>query len=237
VPPKKTLDITYKFTLPDGQTKEFQVNLDPETLALKREERADLPEWTQLTHQQCPNCPLKPADSPRCPTAVALVDVIDSFKDSLSSVVADVEIVTEARTYKKHAPLSAGVSGLIGLVMSTSGCPILDKLKPMVREHLPFATLKESLYRFLSMYTLAQFLKGWKGKGQGPDLEMKGLMAFLEDLRTVNRAFCSRLYAVCRKDASLNALVHLDCFADNTQFFLKRKGLDDLARYFHAHLD
>lgn len=233
--PKKTVDITYRFTLPNGEKKEFLVQLDPETLALRLPERRDLPEWTRLEHQQCGNCPLKAENSPHCPTAVALVEVIDAFKDSLSSSMAEVEIVTEARSYRKHAPLAAGVSGLIGLVMSTSGCPILDKLKPMVREHLPFATLKESLYRFLSMYALAQFLKGWKGKPQ--DLEMKGLVALLEDLRTVNRAFCQRLYAVCRKDASLNALVHLDCFADNTQFFLKRKGLDELARYFHAHLD
>ncbi|MBI3300165.1 MAG: hypothetical protein HYZ75_18515 [Elusimicrobia bacterium] len=228
-----TLDILYRFNLPDGRVKEFPVRLDPDTLTLQNEPPKELPEWTDLSYQQCPNCPLK--DTPRCPTAVALVEVIDFFKDSLSSEQAEVEIVTEARTYRKKAPLAAGVSGLIGLVMSTSGCPVLGKLKPMVREHLPFASLKESLYRFLSMYMLAQGLRAWKGLT--PDWEMNGMIKLLEDLRTVNRAFCQRLYAICRKDASLNALVHLDCFADNTAFFLKRKGLDELARYFTAHFD
>ena len=232
---KKTTDILYRFSLPDGRVKEFLVQLDPDTLALRRDESAELPEWTKLSYQQCPNCPLKEKDSPRCPPAAALADVIDYFKDSLSSETADVEIVTEGRSYRKESSLSSGVSGLFGLVMSTSGCPILGKLKPMVREHLPFATLKESLYRFLSMYMLAQRLRAWKD--MVPDWEMKGLIGLLEDLRIVNRAFCQRLYAVCRKDASLNALVHLDCFADNTAFFLKRKGLDELARSFTAHFD
>ncbi|MDE2292280.1 MAG: hypothetical protein KGL53_09370 [Elusimicrobia bacterium] len=232
---KKTFDIQYRFTLPDGRTKEFMVQLDPETLELKRDGSGPKPDWTKLSFQKCPNCPLKDEEHPECPPALAMVDVIDFFKDSLSSEQADVEIVTEGRTYKKKAPLSAGVSGLIGLVMSTSGCPYLGKLKPMVREHLPFATLKESLYRFISMYMLAQGLRNWKGLT--PDWEMKGLVKLLDDLRTVNRAFCQRLYAVCRKDASLNALVHLDCFADNTAFFLKRKGLDELARTFTAYFD
>ena len=234
MPPKKDLDILYRFGLPEGGRKEFLVSLDPDTLALKRQERPDLPEWTKLSYQQCPNCPLKEKDSPRCPVAEALVEPIDYFKDALSSTESEVEIVTESRTYRKKTALAAGVSGLIGLVMSTSGCPILDKLKPMVREHLPFASLKESLYRFLSMYTLAQALR--QVKGLKPDWDLKGLIQLLEDLRTVNRAFCQRLYAVCRKDASLNALVHLDCFADNTAFFLKRKGLDELSRSFDAHL-
>lgn len=232
---KKSQDITYRFTLKDGRVKEFLVRLDPDSLALRRDPAVEQADWTKLSFHQCPNCPLKEADSPRCPPAAALAEVVDYFKDSLSSEEAEVEIVTEARSYRKKAALSSGVSGLIGLVMSTSGCPILDKLKPMAREHLPFATLKESLYRFLSMYMLAQRLRAWKE--QVPDWEMTGFLTFLEDLRTVNRAFCQRLYAVCRKDASLNALVHLDCFADNTAFFLKRKGLDELARYFTAHFD
>lgn len=231
----KTTDILYRFKMPDGRVKEFPVRLDSETLTLQNERAKELPDWAKLSHQKCPNCPLKEADSPYCPTAVALVEVIDYFKDSLSSEQAEVEIVTESRSYLKNAPLAAGVSGLIGLVMSTSGCPVLGKLKPMVREHLPFATLKESLYRFLSMYMLAQRLRSWKG--QVPDWEMKGMIKLLEDLRTVNRAFCQRLYAICSKDANLNALVHLDCFADNTAFFLKRKGLDELAKYFTNHFD
>ncbi|MFH1723857.1 MAG: hypothetical protein ABII00_04455 [Elusimicrobiota bacterium] len=223
----------YKFTFIDGTVKEFEVALDAKTLSLVKERKDSYPGWTRLSACKCPNCPLSEADHPRCPAAVNLADVVDFFKDSLSSETVDVEITTAARTYTKRTPLYSAVSGLVGLLMPASGCPMLEKLKPMVRTHLPFATLKETLYRMVSMYMMAQYFQAKRGKA--PDWRMTGLIKLLEDLRMVNRSFCERLYDICSEDATLNAVVHLDCFADNAIFFLQKKGLEEFERSFVAH--
>lgn len=59
--------------------------------------------------------------------------------------------MTEERTYSKDTLLQQGLASLLGIVMTTSGCPVLEPLKPMVRFHLPFATLTETVYRMVSM--------------------------------------------------------------------------------------
>ncbi len=58
----------------------------------------------------------------------------------------------------------------------------------------------------------------------------------LNDIRTVNKSFFKRLYKVCNQDANLNAIVHLDCFADNSAFLIEKKGLDQIRSTFAAHL-
>jgi hypothetical protein len=231
---EQPIEFRYKFTFDNGREREFIVLLDAVTLEMQKPPREEYPPWTRLDNNQCSNCPLKKEDSPRCPTAESMVEVIDIFKDSISSDQVDIEISTPMRTYKKRASLSTGVSALIGLHMATSGCPVLGKMKPMARTHMPFATLPETLYRMMGMYMLGQFFKAKEGKK--PDLEMKGLVEIIEDVRIVNKAFCQRLYEVCTQDASLNAVVHLDCFADNSSFIIQKKGLERVKGAFDHYL-
>ncbi|PCI36870.1 MAG: hypothetical protein COB53_08235 [Elusimicrobia bacterium] len=225
--------LNYKFKFADGEEKTFLIDLDPVTLNLSQRNGSLPPDWTYLDNKKCPNCPLDSKTNPRCPVAVALVEAIDFFKDKLSSDQVDVVVTMPARTHTARQAMSTAVSSLIGIYMVTSGCPILSKLKPMVRTHLPFADLSESLYRFVSMYMLGQYFVYQKGKT--PDWDMKGLVSMLDAMRVVNRSFCQRLYAVVEKDASLNALVHLDCFADSTAFAVQKKGLQDLEKTFDAY--
>ena len=44
-----------------------------------------------------------------------------------------------------------------GLIMATAGCPWTDRLRPMARFHLPFATEAETVYR--------DALAGWRKSG------------------------------------------------------------------------
>ncbi|MFH1723858.1 MAG: hypothetical protein ABII00_04460 [Elusimicrobiota bacterium] len=233
---QRVLHFHYRFAFRDGKVKEFDVRLDAETLSLVGDRMDAPPPWTRLSFRRCPNCPLEASAHPHCPAAVSLVDIVELFKDVCSSETVDVEIKTDSRTCAKRTPLSGGASGIIGLHMATSGCPHLEKLKPMVRTHLPFATLQESLYRMMAMYMMAQHFQA--KRGGTPDWKMDGLVRMLEDLRMVNRSFCGRLYDVCGGDANLNALVHLDCFADNAVLLLRnRKGVDDFERAFTAHFE
>lgn len=224
----------YKFKFGEGAERTFVVNLDPVNLNLIQTPGAAHAEWTRLDNKKCANCPLDSALHSHCPVAVALEEVIDYFKDRLSSDKVEVEVSMPSRTYVAKQPMSTAVSSLIGIFMVTSGCPILGKLKPMVRTHLPFADLSESLYRFVSMYMLGQYFV--MKRGGAPDFEMKRFVELLDSMRTVNRSFCQRLYAVCEKDASLNALVHLDCFADNTAFAVQKRGLAELESTFEDFL-
>ncbi len=229
----EVLAFDYRFTLANGRVKEFHVELDKETLCLHFPQKESYPDWARLSHHQCENCPLKEKDSPHCPIAKNLVDVIEFFKDAISHERAKVEITSESRTYSKETSLQDGISSLVGIVMVTSGCPIMDKLKPMVKTHLPFATGDETMYRAISMYLLAQYFT-YK-RGGTPDWNLDNLVKIYEGVRVVNKSFCRRLSSTCAQDASLNAVIHLDCFADRTAFSLEEKQLGVFERLFDAY--
>ena len=227
--------IHYRFTSPQDRVREFRVNLDPGTLGLIVKERDDYPEWTRHTHHQCKNCPHRPEEHPRCPVAANLMEVVEYFKGTVSYEQTDVEISTQSRTYRKRTPLQECLSALVGIYMVTSGCPILDKLRPLVHSHLPFATLEETTYRAVAMYWLAQFFR--KQRGKEPDWSLEGLIRIYEQIVVVNRCFHGRILGVHVADAGLNALLQLDCYAQFTNMLLLRKNLGEIERLFHAYLE
>ena len=230
---EKTIHFHYRFTLPSGDIKEFDLRLDSETLSLITPGRESHPEWTRLSYRQCPNCPLTPPQL-QCPIAANLVDVVDCFKEFISYDEADIEVATEERVYKKHTSLQKGISSLIGIYMVTSGCPIMDKLRPMVKTHLPFATAEETLYRAFSMYLLAQYYLS--RTGQKPDWEFEDLTRIYAEVHVVNKSFCERLEDAHIKDGIVNAVATLDCFAEFVEAPLQRRVLDRMEALFFAYL-
>ncbi len=227
--------IRYKFTLPEKGTREFLVRLRPDTLDLVAGARETCPDWARLSHERCSNCPLPIETCTYCPVAVNLVEVVEYFKDVWSYEQADVEISTASRTFTKRAPLQEAVSSLAGIYMVTSGCPILDKLRPMVYTHAPFAGLEETMYRAVAMYCLAQFFR--KQRGKTPDWELTGLGRIYEEVATVNKSFHRRLLDVCTREAGRNALIRLDSYAQYTNSRLFRKGLGEIERFFEPYLN
>ena len=225
---------TYIFTLNDGTEKSFDIDLETDSLKLTGRRPEDLPEWTKLTHQQCENCTLKQDDEPYCPVAANIVDVADFFKNRYSYEDVQVTIETDARSYTKKTSLQNGLSSLMGLYMVTSGCPVMDKLRPLVHSHLPFASLEESMFRIVSMYLVAQYYRF--RKGDHPDWNLHGLSDLFNDIGTVNRAFAERLKSVVSKDANLNALVVLNCVADMGKIAFESEDMDDLEYLFSAHM-
>lgn len=228
------MNIRYRFVLDSGVEKLFELKLDPQTLSLASEPQDTLPDWTRLENEQCPNCPLSKEESPHCPVAAKMVKVVEEFKDGISFHEADISISTAAREYRKRAPLQTGISSLIGVVMVTSGCPVLDKLRPMVCTHLPFANVNETMYRAISMYLLAQYFRGKHGRK--PDWELKDLVKIYDEISTVNRQFSRRLKTIEIEDSTLNALVSLDCFANFSIAGIMDDSLPQLEQLFHAFL-
>jgi hypothetical protein len=225
----------YRFTSSQNRIREFHVRLDRNSLGMVARERPTYPAWTALTHHQCTNCSLRPEDHSRCPVAANLVEVVEYFRDGVSCELTDMEISTEHRTYKKRGPLQDGLSALAGIYMVTSDCPILDKLRPMVQSHLPFATREETTYRAIAMYWLAQFFL--KQQGQEPDWSLEGLARIYEDIVTVNRCFRERIAEVQLADAGLNALFRLECYAHFTNRLILRKNLGEIERVFRPYLE
>jgi hypothetical protein len=228
--------IRYRFSFPDGETKEFAIALEKPSLRLvAADPDRPLPVWTDLLHHQCPNCPLAPAEHACCPVARNLVGVVEAFSHVLSHEESDVEVTTPARTYSARVKNTNAVGSLIGIYMVTSGCPILDRLRPMVLTHLPFATTEESVYRSLSMYLLAQYFR--HRKGLEPDWNLERFASFYEEVNTVNRAFVKRLTVAVESDASLNALVLLNCFAVATRKTALQEKFPEIEEMFSAYLN
>lgn len=228
-----TLFFNYTFVLDDGTSKSFSIDLDPNTLAIQIE-HTTFPEWARLEVSQCPNCPLDKETTPYCPIALNMQYITEFFSDLFSYEIADVTIETPDRTYKKRVAIQDSLSSLMGIVMVTSGCPVLDKLRPMVRNHLPFASVKENLYRVISMYFMAQFMRS--RKNLEPDWTLDGLADIYDEIKIVNQSFCERLGRLFEKDANLNAIVILNCLAEFASLSIKQNLLDEFEPLFQAYL-
>ena len=199
----------YTFTFDDGRTRSFEVNLNPDTLTIIPPANQIPPPWARLDFASCDHCPL-PEGSVYCPIASNIGPIVDEFSDVLSFRTADVTVETAERKYQKTGPVQDALFPLLGIYMSASGCPSMEKLKPMVRFHLPFASVEETIYRVLSMYVTAQYLR--TQKGLEPDWQLKGLSEIYGHINHVNHEFCQRLAKAATEDALLNALVILDAF-------------------------
>ncbi|MDD5627739.1 MAG: hypothetical protein PHU21_01650 [Elusimicrobia bacterium] len=228
------MKISYRFRLQGGAETAFDLELDAETLGLVPAAGEPPPEWTRLGNRRCPHCPLTEERHPHCPVARNLAGIIREFGPRISFEEADISIATEAREFRRRAPLQSGVSSLIGIVMVTSGCPHLDKLRPMVYTHLPFATTEETSYRAISMYLLAQYLR--QEKGLAPDWDLAGLVGIYDAVSLVNKHFVERLKTIAMLDAALNAVIKLDCFAAMTSTIIKARCLAGAERLFQGYL-
>ena len=108
----------------------------------------------------------------------------------------------------------------------------MEKLKPMVRFHLPFATIEETLFRSVSAYLLGQYYL--KKEGKHADLDLVRLADFYKGTEMVNSGMAERLRRVVGKDAVNNAVICLDLFAKELPFAI-RDGLEDLHGWFGVY--
>lgn len=227
------IKIVYSFKFENGANKIFNILLDRQTLGFISENRSDSPLWTKLNHNKCANCLLNEGSNKYCPVALNLADIAEEFKDFFAYENVGVTVTTEDRTYLKETTIQQGLSSLIGIIMTTSGCPVMEHLKPMVRFHLPFATLTETIFRMVSMYFMAQYFLNQDGRTA--DWKLDGLEKIYAEVGQVNRDFAQRLADAAKKDANVNALVSLDCFATMVPLAAE-ETLNEIKLYFSAYL-
>ncbi len=221
---EESIRFIYSFKFTDGSIKNFDIRLDQASLHLIAKRPADLPLWALLPYEKCEICPLNEKDHAYCPIAANLAGIVEEFKNLLSHEKVSVTVACEERFYGKETTVQGGLSPLLGIIMTTSGCPVMEQLMPMVRFHLPFASLDETIFRGVAMYLLAQYYRQQDGKPA--TLSLDGLAPIYTEVGKVNRDFAKRMRAAARKDANVNALVNLDVFASMMQFAAE----DTLAR-------
>ncbi len=204
------ITITYSFRLPGGEEVVLAPRLRTDTLELVREPPRVLPDWAALTFRQCTNCPLSPARNPLCPVAEVLSVIVETFGDRLSFEEVDLEVATTDRTCHLHTTMQDALHSLMGIYMAASACPHMAPLRPMLTIHLPLSSPRETAWRSISMYLIAQYLR--VRQGLEPDWKCTGLSAIYEQIHAVNMGLSERLAAVSSRDAGLNSLVRLDLF-------------------------
>ncbi len=205
------MEIEYRFIFEDKSEKKFKIALNPETNAIIPFNDSSEADWTRLTNCQCKNCQLDPQNEEFCPISVNINNLVIFFKNFASFEKSDVIVTVEERTYKKHSSIQESVGSLLGIFMAASGCPTLERLKPMARFHLPFASIEETVFRSISSYLLGQHFRDQKG--MSADLELKKLGDFYDEIQVVNHHIAERLRGIKSKDAVKNAVICLDIYA------------------------
>ncbi len=194
--------IEYRITLDDNHQFSYRIELErPYDPACAEQS----PNWTRLEHHQCSNCPLSKEQFKRCPAAVDLHRVIEDFQGLPAFKRAQVWVRTPEREYNKQVGLEEGLRSLLGVIMATSGCPLLGKLRPMAQNHLPFASSQEFILRTISLYLARQYFN--LREGRRADWELKGLVRQFQQLQLVNQAFWQRILDVCEGDSNLKAFL------------------------------
>ena len=199
--------IRYRFDLPDGSRKVLDFAFDATDFRLSNAAPADPPFWTELKFNQCDNCPLDAAQHAHCPAARQMASTVEPLSALVSFDTVAVTVTQAERTIYAVSTAQQAMSSVLGLIMATSGCPWTDRLRPMARFHLPFASDAETVYRSICMFLLARELAGTSST-QG----FAALEELYKNLHIVNRDMSRRLGAASRSDPARNAMALLDTY-------------------------
>jgi hypothetical protein len=228
--------INYHFNLEFTGGKEmiFDINLDKETLDIIETEYK-LPDWTRREAFGCLNSNCLLLNKETCPIAKVVYKQLHSFKNIVSTEPVKATLTTDERVFSKNCSVQTAVASITGILMATSGCPVFSKLKPMVRFHLPFASLEETEFRVFSMYFLAQYLRGRKKLSQ--DNSVLALEKLYDEIQEINMLAARKIQELEQSDATINGLVILYSFGQLVSFNLEENNLSELENLFKDWLE
>ncbi len=230
------MDISYSFEFGNGRLERFNLELDDETFLLPVGAiSGSKASWMELGCHQCPGCTL-PDSALYCPIAVNLGGIVEPFENELAIARVTTRVLLRGRKISKECDLQEGLSSLIGLVMATSGCPILDKLRPMAYLHQPFAEGEETLFRAATTFLMGQHIR--QQCGEEASLDLKGLSELFKQINQLNSAFTERLDDHFQHDnTNTNAVILLDSFTEVIPFDFEFIWEKQAMPLFSAYLD
>jgi len=174
------------------------------------------PDWTLLACHQCAPCTLQASAKATCPIACRIAGLVTAFKDITSSTPCTVSCHSDQRTVSKETVVQEGLASILGLLMATSGCPVMDFFRPLARFHLPFASVEESIFRIAATYMLQQFYRQESASKNNCSLdEIKDHYA---RVKQVNTGILKRIRGITAQDADKNGLVTLASLGQILEF-------------------
>lgn len=232
--------IEYIVYLSDQSPVRFEVPLELNDVSYVIRNPDEAPEWAHLENHQCSHCPLSTETIPLCPLAERLVPFVNQLYHISSTEELSFTVHQSVRVKKMTAPAQDVLSSLLGLMIATSDCPHTSFLRPMAHFHLPLADEKETLYRVLSMYRLAQYFK--KKSARKAFAEFDELNALYNNLVEVNRQLVRRIrdaLAVKKgaEDALLHAIILLDALSQYVSDSIKEDMIGQLGPVFNTYQD
>jgi hypothetical protein len=216
---RKFITFDYSFVFEDKKNLDFSINLDALTLDYVGQTKDVQADWAKLENGRCSNCTLASSKDSYCPVCLRIHNILLAFANISSFEKVKVIVRSAERTYSSETRVQKGLSSMLGIYMVTCGCPILAQIKPMVRYHLPFATLEDTIYHAVSSYLLRQYFQ--HKKNERTDWDLEGLIDIYKEIQIVNEALAERLHNLAKKDASINAIVLLDIFAQALPFSIE----------------
>jgi hypothetical protein len=221
--------IKYCFKFPNGTQEVFDLELDARSLELVVNIPENPPQWVNLDFHQCPNCPLDSRTHPKCPLMLHFIDIVDRFDHILSYDQVRLEVVMDERTVSRTITAQKGLSSLVGIVITSSGCPHTKFFKPMLRFHLPLSSEAETIYRAVSKYFIIK-------EGEKADFELHGLEKIYNNMHVINIAIAERLRVASKTDALINAIILLDMFTGTIPSVIE-ESLEELRYLFTPYLE
>lgn len=196
----KKESVGYHFKLENREVR-FEVETQPREL----NDEGTHPDWARLSFNQCQCCPLKEIDCHYCPVAIRINEVMEAFADNQSIERVEVTVETAERSYFEECDLQVGINSLMGLLMATSGCPVLKELGSMASFHIPFCSTRQTLQRTVGSYLIKQYFK--QLDGEAPDWELLHLKELYDVLEGLNQDFSKRVQESVTSDAVSNAVI------------------------------
>lgn len=228
----ETLEYSYVFEFMDGRQQQFDVCFDAQTYKIISPVPEVLPSWTELQHQQCPNCPLNASEEKYCPAAVNIAVVADHYGEIISHKSVNVCVVSPKRTVSGKTSVQRALSSLLGLLIATSDCPHTHFFRPMAHFHLPLASQEETIFRAIATYFLTKYFKGEKSSA----FNLSDLKDIYTNMQTVNEYLVKRIQSCTgSSDATKNAVVLLHLLSCVLPMSLEQ-SLDNLRPLFKGLL-
>lgn len=196
--------ITYQVKLDDGVERRYEVDIN-RPARMQEQNGEEHPQWTRLEQHQCNNCPLPAKTFLYCPAAIELEEIATHFSDATSVDRVDVWVHSPERSYFKNCDIQTMLQSLYGLIMASSACPILSRLKPLSRYHLPFSTVEETVQRIVGTYLVQHYLQQDTDHNE-IDRGLNAIHELYKELNVVNRALMQRIRQASRDDANINAI-------------------------------
>lgn len=224
--------ITYTFQYEDGT--ELRFDVDEEGDSSVESEDGPLDEWLALEGGKCEGCTLSSGSRKTCPAALSIHPILSAFDNRISHEAVKVTVEINEVEVHGEMPAQNAVRSLMGLRLGLSSCPVMKKLRPMARFHVPFGSQEHSLFRFIGTHLMAQYFRREKGLSSRQDLS--GLLEWIKELHEVNQKLAERIRRGAKKDATINSLVILDTLASLLEMDIDG-SLDELKSHFGMYLE